>query len=93
MHQCPHCQQKGISTLNKLTSVSFAPAICTLCSKMSYLHIVHALLALITWIIITWVFIGVALYQQMSIYLIGTIPALILSIDKCMLNAPMRACP
>jgi len=91
MYQCPHCEQPGISTLQKICSVSFAPVQCRLCHKRSYLHIVHGLYALITWVMLTWVFIGVALYQHMSIYLIGTIPSLLLAIDSCMLKAPMES--
>jgi hypothetical protein len=52
--------------------------------------VIHGLLALITWIMLTWVFIGVALFLQKSFYLIGTIPALVFAVDKCMLTAPMR---
>lgn len=92
MHTCPHCKEPGIRTSDKLVSVAFAPATCTLCGQRSYLHIIHALIALMMWIILTWIFIGLALYQQMSIYLIGTIPSFILAIDKGMLNAPMRPC-
>lgn len=93
MHPCPHCHQQGISSLQKICSVSFSPAVCQNCGKLSYLHILHGLYALIAWIILTWVFIGVALYYQMSIYLIGTIPALVLSVDRFMLKAPMRVIP
>jgi len=91
MYPCPHCQEAGVSTLAKLFSVSFAPATCTLCGGQAYLHITHALMALVTWIILTWVFIGVAIWQGMSIYLIGTIPAFVLAVDKFMLRAPMLA--
>lgn len=90
MHACPHCHQKGISTLQKLCSVSFAPARCTLCQGLSYLHVIHGLYALIIWIMLTWVFIGVALFMRMSIFLLGTIPALFLAVDYYMLKAPLR---
>jgi hypothetical protein len=92
MYPCPHCKKNGIGTLQKLCSVSFAPATCQLCGGHSFLHVLHGLAALITWVILTWIFIGVAIWQGMSIYLIGTIPALLLAVDKCMLNAPMRPC-
>jgi hypothetical protein len=90
LYTCPHCNEPGISTWQKLFSVSFAPATCKLCQQQSYLHVVHGLYAMITWVILTWVFIGVALYEQKSIYLIGTFPSLFLAIDKCMLKAPMQ---
>jgi hypothetical protein len=45
---------------------------------------------LITWVILTWIFIGVALYEQMAIYMIGTIPALLLAVDKHMLRAQLH---
>jgi hypothetical protein len=91
MYPCPHCKQDGISTMNKLLSVSFAPATCQLCGRRAYLHIVHALRAMVAWVLLTWVFIGVALWQGMSIYLIGAIPAFFLAVDKFMLAAPMVA--
>lgn len=91
MYPCPHCRKDGIPTLHKLLSVSFAPATCTLCGRRAYLHIVHGLQALVAWVMLTWVFIGVALWQSMSIYLIGTIPAFFVAVDKFMLGAPMRA--
>lgn len=91
MHPCPHCGKEGISTLQKLCSVSFAPATCNQCSGLAYLHVVHGLKAMIMWVILTWVFISVALYTNMSIYLIGTIPAVFLAVDQYMLKAPMEA--
>jgi hypothetical protein len=42
-------------------------------------------------VILTWIFIGIALYQHLSIYLIGAAPALLFAIDKCMLSVPLRA--
>jgi hypothetical protein len=93
MHECPHCKQPGISTLHKLLSVSFAPATCRQCGGRSYLHVIHGLYALIGWVMLTWVFIGVALWQGMSIYLIGTVPAFFFAVDKWMMNAPLRPCP
>lgn len=90
MYACPHCHQEGISTLQKLCSVSFAPARCNVCHKLSYLHIVHGLYALVIWVMLTWVFIGVALFMRMSIFLLGTIPALFLAVDYYMLKAPLR---
>jgi hypothetical protein len=89
MYPCPHCRQHGIPTLHKLLSVSFAPATCTLCGRRSYLHVVHGLRAMVAWVLLTWVFIGVALWQGMSIYLIGTVPAFFFAVDKWMLSAPM----
>lgn len=91
MHTCPHCKQLGITSLRKLCSVSFAPATCALCHQHSYLHVVHGLYAMIMWVMLTWVFIGVALLLEKSIYLVGTIPAFLLAVDKCMLKAPLRS--
>jgi hypothetical protein len=54
--------------------------------------VVYGLRAMIAWVLLTWVFIGVALWQSMSIYLIGTVPAFFFAMDKWMLSAPMRAC-
>ncbi len=91
MHACPHCTQPGINSMQKLNSYFFAPAKCCLCRKYSYLHYKHGVRAMIAWVLLTWVFIGVALFQQMSIYLIGTVPALLLAVDKYMLRASLQA--
>jgi len=45
---------------------------------------------MIVWVLFSWVFIGVALYQEVWIFLIGTIPALLLAVDKFILSAPLR---
>jgi hypothetical protein len=45
---------------------------------------------MIFWVVVTWVFIGIAIFERMSIYLVGTIPALLIAVDKYMLNAPMQ---
>lgn len=92
MYPCPHCQHSGISTLAKLGSAYFAPATCQQCGKQSLIPGAAGHKALILWILLTWVFIGVAMLQQMPIYMIGTIPAFILAIDKCMLAVPLQAC-
>ncbi len=41
-------------------------------------------------VMLTWVIIGVALLQSMSIYLVGTVPALVFAVDNWMLSAPMQ---
>ena len=35
------------------------------------------------------IFIGIAMFQQMPIYLIGTFPAMLLAVDNYMLRAPL----
>lgn len=96
MHTCPHCKQQGITSLQKIMSVTFVPgtipylpAVCQFCGQRSYLDVIHGLYALGIWIVLTWVFIFVAMFQQMSIYLIGTVPAMFLAVDKYMLKAPL----
>ena len=90
MYLCPHCKKPGISSVQKLCSVSYTPAVCTFCRRQSYLHVNTAIRALITWATLTWIFIGIALYEQMAIYMIGTIPALLLAVDKYMLRAQLH---
>lgn len=90
MHECPHCQHPGITSLQKLCSL-FTPAACRLCGRRSFLHLRQGLLAFITWVLLSWLFIGIALYQRQTLYLIGTIPALLLAVDKFMLRAPLHA--
>lgn len=89
LHVCPHCLQPGVSSSQKLNSLFFAPARCRLCRKHSSLHYVHGLRAMIAWVLLTWLFIGVTLYQGLWIYLLGTIPAMLFAIDKYLLNAPL----
>lgn len=90
LHVCPYCHQPGVSSVDKIHSLLLRPAACRLCRKSSYLHYSHGLRAMIVWVLFSWVFIGVALYQGVWIFLIGTIPALLLAVDKFILNAPLR---
>jgi hypothetical protein len=89
MHKCPHCQQDGVSHLQKILSIFFGPAICSACHKPSYVHILYAMLALGTWIILTWVFIGLSYMAHTSFFLLGTIPAMVLAINKFLIQAPL----
>ena len=91
MHECPHCHQPGITHWQKLISVSFAPASCSHCHKHSYVHVIHGLMALTFWIVLTWVFIGIAYMSRSSFFLIGTFPTMYLAINKFMLGAPLQA--
>lgn len=92
MHKCPHCQQETISNFKKILSVNtFTPVICPDCHEQAYTHIVYGLLALTGWIILTWVFIGLAYMSQTSFILLGTIPALFLVADKFLLKSPLQA--
>jgi hypothetical protein len=91
MHECPHCKHKTITSFQKLCSSPLTPTVCPRCNGLSYLQLVYTLRAIFTWVVLSWVFIGIALYQRRSIYLLGSIPALFLAVDKCMLAAPLRA--
>ena len=90
MHKCPHCQQESITSLQKICSVSFAPARCAECHQLSYVHAIYGLFAMTTWIVITWVFIGLSYMSNSSFFLLGTIPAMILAVNKYLLDAPLR---
>lgn len=91
MHKCPHCQQAEISSWQKTISVFFGPAICSECHEKSYVHIIYALLALGTWIVLTWVFIGLSYLSGASFFLLGTIPAMVLAFNKFILRAPLTS--
>ncbi|MEX2366715.1 MAG: hypothetical protein WD601_08925 [Pseudohongiellaceae bacterium] len=91
MHKCPHCQQKVITTTQKLLSVNFGPAVCRNCQGLSHVHIINGLIALTLWIVLTWVFIGLTWMSRSSFFLLGTIPALILSVNKYLIEAPLLA--
>jgi len=90
LHACPHCHQPGVSSVAKVHSLFMKPAECRVCHRFCYLHYTHGLRAMIVWVIFSWMFIGIALYQNLWIYLIGTIPALLLAVDKFILTAPLR---
>ncbi len=91
LHACPHCLKPGVSSAQKLNSYFFAPAECRLCRKLSFLPYKCGVRAMIVWVCLSWIFIGVALFQHMSIYLIGTVPALLLAVDNYMLRAPLAS--
>lgn len=90
LHECPYCHEKQISTYQKLFSVSFSPAICPVCHKESNVHIVHGLKALTAWMILTWLFIGLSIMAGMSFFLLGTIPAFIVCVEKYLVTAPLE---
>ena len=89
LHVCPHCLQPGVSSSQKLNSLFFAPASCRLCGKLSSLHYVNGMRAMIAWVVLTWLFIGIALFQGLWFYLAGTIPAMLFAIDRFLLSAPL----
>ena len=89
MHECPHCNQASISTLQKLLAISPLRVRCSACHQLSYVHITYALVALTVWIIMTWMLIGLSYWFQMSFLLLGTIPALIIAVDRHLLRAPL----
>lgn len=90
LHECPHCHEKQISSYQKMFSVSFSPVVCPVCKKESHVHIVQGLMMLTAWIILTWVFIGLAIMAGMSFFLLGTIPAFIVCVDRYLLKAPLE---
>ncbi|MDT8399149.1 MAG: hypothetical protein RQ899_11090 [Pseudomonadales bacterium] len=67
-----------------------APARCSFCEQKSSIHVVYGLLAMTTWIVITWVFIGLSYMSRSSFFLLGTLPALVLAVNKYLLQAPLR---
>ncbi|MDG2176679.1 MAG: hypothetical protein P8M72_11200 [Gammaproteobacteria bacterium] len=89
LHLCPHCHKEEISSYQKLFSVSFSPAVCPACNQESFVPIIQALIMLTVWTILTWVFIGLSIMSSMSFFLLGTIPAFIVCVDKYILKAPL----
>ena len=89
LHECPHCHEKQITSYQKIFSVAFSPAICPVCNEESIVPIVHGLITLTVWIILTWVFIGLAIMAGMSFFLLGTIPAFVFCVDRYLLLAPL----
>ena len=90
LHECPHCHEMGISSMQKICSVTLLPAICPSCHQKSKVPIVYGLMALTAWMILTWVFIGLSIMAQMSFFLLGTIPAMIVCINRYLLRAPLE---
>lgn len=90
MHECPHCNQEGISTLQKIAAVTPLLATCEVCQKKSYIHILYGLITLTVWIVMTWLLIGLAYMMQMSFLLLGSAPAMVIAVDRFLINAPLR---
>lgn len=90
LHECPHCHQNKISSYQKLFSVTFSPAVCPACGQLSNVPIVYGLMTLTAWVILTWVFIGLSIMAGMSFFLLGTIPAFIVCVDRYLLKAPLE---
>ncbi len=89
MHECPHCHQESISTLQKLLAISPMRVCCGACQQYSYIHNTYALVALTVWIIMTWILIALAYWFQMSFLLLGSIPAMIIAVDRYLIRAPL----
>jgi hypothetical protein len=90
MHACPHCQKPEIGSMMKLsTLVLVRPLQCPGCGGLSYIPLRYGVFALFTWVILSWLFIMTALYFRSVFYLLGSIPAAILAVDKWMLRAPL----
>ncbi|MAM69910.1 MAG: hypothetical protein CMP91_02025 [Gammaproteobacteria bacterium] len=89
MHECPHCKRESISSLQKILAISPIQATCTVCQQKSYIHIIYGLVALTVWIVMTWMLIGLAYWFQMSFLLFGTLPALVIAIDRYLIQAPL----
>ncbi|MGA1740930.1 MAG: hypothetical protein ACO4AC_01995 [Pseudohongiellaceae bacterium] len=93
MHTCPHCNQESISTRQKLLGIAPLLVSCNNCHQDSYIHIVYALVALTVWIIMTWMLIGLAYWFRMSFLLFGSIPAMVIAVDYCLVKAPLSKVP
>jgi hypothetical protein len=89
MHECPHCNQESISSMQKVLAVSPIMATCKVCRRKSYIHILYGLIALTVWIIMTWALIGLAYFFQMSFLLFGSVPSLIIAIERYLIQAPL----
>lgn len=89
MHECPHCKQASISTFKKLLAIAPLQVSCSDCRQYSYVHSTYALVALTVWIIMTWVLIALSYRFQMSFLLFGTVPAMIIAVDRHLIRAPL----
>ena len=94
MHVCPHCQQPGIGSTMKMSTLILArPLSCPLCSKLSFVPLRYGVFALFTWVLLSWLFIMTALYLRNVFYLLGSVPAAIFAVDKWILKAPLLQLP
>ncbi len=89
MHECPHCKQESISTLQKLFAISPFQVNCASCNQYSHILGIYAFIALTAWIIMTWMLIGLAYMFQMSFLVLGTVPAMVIAVDRFLVNAPL----
>ncbi len=91
MHCCPNCRQASFSELQKLTSLWMRPRVCHLCHKAAYLPVRNIIVALIVWTALTWVFIGLAIYMNQVMFMLGSIPAAVFAVDLWIRKAPLIA--
>ncbi len=89
MHPCPNCQQATFSTRSKLLQLWLRPGSCSSCHKAAFLPLRNAIAALSIWVIFCWIFIATALYMRNVLFLFGAIPAAMLALDKCLVQAPL----
>ena len=91
MHPCPHCQLATFSTRRKLFQLWLHPGICSSCNKAAYLPLRNVIAAVFIWVIFCWIFIATAFYMRSVLYLLGAIPAAMLALDKCLVQAPLAS--
>jgi hypothetical protein len=71
------------------TIVLVRPLQCPHCKALSYVPLRYGVFALFTWVLLSWLFILTALYFRNVLYLLGSVPAGILAVDKWLLKAPL----
>lgn len=89
MYPCPHCQKASFSDLQKIARLWFRPAVCHWCHKAAYLPVRSMMITLIVWTLLSWVFIGLTLYFNNVLFLLGTFPSAFLAVDICIRKAPL----
>ncbi len=91
MHPCPHCHQATFSTQRKLLQLWLHTGTCSNCHKQAFVPLRNVIAALFIWVIFCWIFIATALYMRSVLFLFGAIPAAMLALDKCLVQAPLAA--
>lgn len=89
MHPCPHCKQPTFSSARKALLLWMRPGLCSNCRKPAYLPIRNVVIAMLVWVVLCWLLIATAFYMRNALFLLGSIPAAMLAIDKWLVQAPL----
>lgn len=89
MHPCPHCTKPTFSTARKVLLLWLSPGLCSACHKPAFIPLRNVAIAMFVWVIFSWLLIATTFYMRNVLFLLGSIPAAMLAIDKWLVQAPL----